>query len=153
MPRKAPDNVQEMRVTFGTYERQFVKEIKTDIETGAKIAAVGSVLVPVVLGVSVFAGLAGLGYGIYRGLDSFGFGAQTETLGCILRKYARVAIPFGDIIFADCDLTSDDDNLDGEGGSINDMGGYDYPGNTEQANLANEEKRRRYAEEHGLPYP
>jgi hypothetical protein len=72
MPRKAPDNVQEMRVTFGNYERQFVKEIKTDIETGVKIATVSAVAVPVVVGASAIVGAGLLGYGIYSGLNSFG---------------------------------------------------------------------------------
>jgi len=77
MPRKAPDNVQEMRVTFGTYERQFVKEIKTDIETGAKVAVVSAVAVPV----AAVAGFGLLAFGIYKsgeqlakGLSNFSFG-------------------------------------------------------------------------------
>jgi|TARA_R110000824_G_scaffold326353_2_gene513275 hypothetical protein len=71
MPRKAPDNVQEMRVTFGTYERQFAKEVKTDIETGVKVATVSAVALPLVVGASAVAGLGLLGYGIYAGLNTF----------------------------------------------------------------------------------
>ena len=74
MPRKAPDQVQEMRITFGNYERQFVTEIKEDIETAAKVTAAASIAVPVITGVAVAGGLGMLGYGIYRGLDGFSFG-------------------------------------------------------------------------------
>ena len=74
MPRKAPDQVQEMRITFGNYERQFVTEIKNDIETAAKVTAAASIAVPVITGVAVAGGLGMLGYGIYRGLDGFSFG-------------------------------------------------------------------------------
>jgi len=84
MPRKAPNHVQEMRVTFGTYERQFVKEIKTDIETGAKVAAVSAVAVPV----AAVAGMGLLAFGIYKGgeqlakgLSNFGFGLDLPTGG------------------------------------------------------------------------
>ena len=74
MPRKAPDQVQEMRITFGNYERQFVTGIKEDIETAAKVTAAASIAVPVITGVAVAGGLGMLGYGIYRGLDGFSFG-------------------------------------------------------------------------------
>jgi len=68
LPRKAPDEVTEHRITFGNYERQFVTEIKNDIEKTAKIAVIGTVAVPVAAVVG--AGL--LGYGIYKGLNSLG---------------------------------------------------------------------------------
>ena len=74
MPRKAPGQVQEMRITFGNYERQFVTGIKEDIETAAKVTAAASIAVPVITGVAVAGGLGMLGYGIYRGLDGFSFG-------------------------------------------------------------------------------
>jgi hypothetical protein len=38
MPRRAPDQVQEMRITFGNYEREFVTEVKNDIEKTVKVA-------------------------------------------------------------------------------------------------------------------
>ena len=74
MPRKAPDQVQEMRITFGNYERQFVTGIKEDIETAAKVTAAATFAVPVITAVGVAGGLGMLGYGIYRGLDGFSFG-------------------------------------------------------------------------------
>ena len=139
MPRRAPDGqgVTEHRITFGNYERSFVTEIKNDIEKGVKVATVSAIAIPLVVGASAVAGLGLLGYGIYRGLDSFGFGSVApETLGCIVRKYARSIIPFGHIIFDDCDLAA-------KKSSVRDR-------NSAAANAANEEKRRRYAEEHGL---
>jgi hypothetical protein len=74
MPRRAPDQVQEHRITFGNYERQFVTEVKNDIEEGVKVAVISAVAVPV----AAVAGLGLLGYGIYRGLDSFGFGLNPK---------------------------------------------------------------------------
>jgi hypothetical protein len=40
MPRRAPDQVQEMRITFGNYEREFVTEVKNDVEKTVKVAAI-----------------------------------------------------------------------------------------------------------------
>ena len=74
LPRKAPDNVQEMRITFGNYERQFVTDIKTDIEKTVKYTAISTVAVPAAIAIGTVGGLGVLGYGIYRGLNSFGFG-------------------------------------------------------------------------------
>jgi hypothetical protein len=76
MPRRSPDGkgVTEHRITFGNYERQFVTEVKNDIEKGVKIATITAVAVPV----ATVAGLGLLGYGIYRGLDSFGFGLNPK---------------------------------------------------------------------------
>jgi len=73
-PRKAPDQVTEHRITFGNYERQFVTEIKTDIEKTVKYTAISTVAVPAAIAIGSVAGLGVLGYGIYRGLNSFGFG-------------------------------------------------------------------------------
>jgi len=103
MPRKAPDNVQEMRITFGTYERQFVTEIKNDIETAAKLTAVTAIGAPIVLGASVIGGFGLLGYGIYRGMDAFGSMSDViETFGCALRNYTRSAIPFASYFVKSC---------------------------------------------------
>ena len=70
MPRKAPDNVQEMRVTFGTYERQFVTEIKQDLEKTVKVAAI----IPFALPIGAAVGLGLLGYGILKAGQSIGKG-------------------------------------------------------------------------------
>ena len=131
MPRRAPDNVQEMRVTFGTYERQFVTEIKNDIEKSVKVAAVTTVAVPVVLGASIVTGLGLLGYGIYRGMDAFGSMQDVvETAGCALRKYARSTIPFGEYFIDDCEIAS-----------------IRNKENSDAANAANESKRQRRRDE------
>jgi len=133
LPRKAPNHVQEMRVTFGNYERQFVTEIKNDIENAAKVAAVGTVAVPLVIGASAVAGLGLLGWGIYRGLDSFGFGSiNPETLGCIVRKYAIRMTPFGlgYLFIDDCDLAAEN-----------------HKKNSDAANAANERKRQKRRDE------
>ena len=70
MPRRAPDQVQEMRVTFGNYEREFVTEIKNDVEKGVKIAAITAAAVPL----ATVGGLGLLGYGIYKGASMIGKG-------------------------------------------------------------------------------
>ena len=70
MPRRAPDQVQEMRVTFGNYEREFVTEIKNDVEKGVKIAAITAAAVPV----ATVVGLGLMGYGIYKGASMIGKG-------------------------------------------------------------------------------
>jgi hypothetical protein len=73
MPRKAPDSVQEMRLTFGNYERQFVKEVKTDIEKVAKVALIAPVAVGVG-GLAVGVGVASLGWFAMKGLQGFALG-------------------------------------------------------------------------------
>lgn len=80
MPRRAPDGkgVTEHRITFGNYERQFVTDIKNDIEKSVKVAAVTTVAVPTIAATGVIAGLGFLGYGIYRGLDGFSFGVAKK---------------------------------------------------------------------------
>tara|TARA_R110000751_G_scaffold185900_1_gene292361 strand:+ start:475 stop:900 length:426 start_codon:yes stop_codon:yes gene_type:complete len=70
MPRRAPDQVQEHRITFGTFERQFVTETKNDIEKGVKVAAISAVAVPV----AAVTGFGLLGYGIYKGALMIGKG-------------------------------------------------------------------------------
>ena len=70
MPRRAPDQVQEMRITFGNYEREFVTEVKNDIEKGIKIAAITAAAVPL----ATVGGLGLLGYGIYKGASMIGKG-------------------------------------------------------------------------------
>jgi hypothetical protein len=70
MPRRAPDQVQEMRVTFGNYEREFVTEIKNDIEKTVKVAAITAAAVPL----ATVAGLGLMGYGIYKGASMIGKG-------------------------------------------------------------------------------
>ena len=79
MPRRAPDQVQEMRVTFGNYERQFVTDIKNDVEKGVKIATITAVAVPAAIAIGTVTGLGLLGYGIYRGMNSWSFGDALDT--------------------------------------------------------------------------
>jgi hypothetical protein len=61
MPRRAPDQVQEMRVTFGNYEREFVTEVKNDIEKGVKIATITAVAVPATIVIGAIGGLGSIG--------------------------------------------------------------------------------------------
>jgi len=131
LPRKAPSEVIEQRITFGTYERQFVTEIKNDIEKSVKVAAVTTVTVPVVLGASIVTGLGLLGYGIYRGMDAFGsLSDVVETAGCAFRKYARSTLPFGHYYIDDCEVAS-----------------IRNKENSDAANAANERKRQRRRDE------
>ena len=78
MPRRAPDGqgVTEHRITFGNYERQFVTDVKNDIEKGVKIATITAVAVPVTVAVGAVGGLGLLGYFIYRGMDGWAFGSN-----------------------------------------------------------------------------
>ena len=62
MPRRAPDQVQEHRITFGNYERQFVTEVKADVEKTVKVATITAVAVPL----ATIGGFGLLGYGIYK---------------------------------------------------------------------------------------
>jgi hypothetical protein len=129
MPRKAPTQIVEQRITFGTYERQFVTGIKEDIEQAAKVTAVATFAVPVITGVAAVSGLGLLGYGLYRGLDSFGFGSvNPETLGCIVRKYAIRMMPFGlgYWLIDDCDLAQEN-----------------HEKNSDEANAANERRKEK----------
>jgi len=70
MPRRAPDKVQEHRITFGNYERQFVTEVKTDVEKTVKYTALSALAVPVSIGVAG----ALLGLGLYKGGQMIGKG-------------------------------------------------------------------------------
>ena len=135
MPRKAPNQVTEHRITFGNYERQFVTGIKEDVEKAAKVTAVATFAVPVITGAAAVGGLGLLGYGLYRGLDSFGFGSlNTSTLGCIVRKYAIRMIPFnlGYVLIDDCDIAQ-----------------TKHEENSAEANAANERKRQRARDKKG----
>jgi hypothetical protein len=76
MPRRAPDQVQEMRITFGNYEREFVTEIKNDIEKTIKVATISAVALPVSVGI----GGALLGYGLYKGGKQIGIGLRNFQL-------------------------------------------------------------------------
>ena len=103
MPRKAPTEIVEQRITFGTYERQFVTEVKNDIEKSVKVAAVTTVAVPAILGASIVGGLGLLGYGIYRGMDAFGsLSDVVETFGCAVRNYTRATIPLAKYFVKEC---------------------------------------------------
>ena len=92
MPRRAPDGkgVTEHRITFGNYEREFVTEIKNDVEKTVKVAAISAVALPVSIGI----GGAFLGYGLWKGgleiskglrnfqlLDGFGLDEGESALG------------------------------------------------------------------------
>jgi hypothetical protein len=63
MPRLAPTEIVEQRITFGNYERQFVTDVKNDIEKTVKVAAITAAAVPL----ATVAGLGLMGYGIYKG--------------------------------------------------------------------------------------
>ena len=67
MPRKAPTNVTEHRVTLGNYERQQLEDYLDDVKVTNTISAVGDALTPV----GEVLGYAGLGLGIAFGLTSF----------------------------------------------------------------------------------
>ncbi len=74
MPRRAPDKVQETRLTFGNFERQFITEVKTDIENTFKVAVVGSTVATVGTGLVVAGGVGYMGYFIMNGLKGFSLG-------------------------------------------------------------------------------
>jgi hypothetical protein len=70
MPRRAPTEIVEQRITFGNYERQFVTDVKNDIEKTVKVAAITAAAVPL----ATVAGLGLMGYGIYKGASMIGKG-------------------------------------------------------------------------------
>jgi hypothetical protein len=70
MPRLAPTEIVEQRITFGNYERQFVTDVKNDIEKTVKVAAITAAAVPL----ATVAGLGLMGYGIYKGASMIGKG-------------------------------------------------------------------------------
>jgi hypothetical protein len=76
MPRRAPDQVQEMRVTFGNYEREFVTEVKNDIEKTVKVATLTAVAVPL----ATIGGFGLLGFGIYKAGIMIGKGLNEFSL-------------------------------------------------------------------------
>ncbi len=79
MPRRAPTEIVEQRITFGNYERQFVTDIKNDVEKGVKIATITAVAVPAAIAIGTVTGLGLLGYGLYRGMNSYAFGDALDT--------------------------------------------------------------------------
>jgi hypothetical protein len=74
MPRKAPTTIQETRITFGNFERQFITEVKTDIEKAVKVAVVGTTVATVGTGLVVAGGVGYMGYFIMNGLKGFSLG-------------------------------------------------------------------------------
>lgn len=72
MPRRAPDGqgVTEHRMTLGNFERQFIQEVKSDVETTVKFAGASVIALPV--GVAI--GGAFLGYGMFKGAQYIGAG-------------------------------------------------------------------------------
>jgi hypothetical protein len=74
MPRKAPTEIIETRISFGNFERQFVTEIKTDIENAAKVALIGTSVATVGTGLVVAGGVGYMGYFIMKGLQGFSLG-------------------------------------------------------------------------------
>ena len=98
MPRRAPTEIVEQRITFGNYERQFVTDIKNDIEKGVKIATITAVAVPAAIAIGTVTGLGLLGYGIYRGMNSYAFGDALDTAKSLAKVQVvlldRVLNPF-----------------------------------------------------------
>ena len=78
MPRKSPTNIQETRITFGNFERQFITEVKTDIENTLKTVVVGSAVATVGTGLVVAGGVGYMGYFIMKGLKGFALGLDDE---------------------------------------------------------------------------
>tara|TARA_R110000751_G_scaffold103921_2_gene199288 strand:+ start:108 stop:569 length:462 start_codon:yes stop_codon:yes gene_type:complete len=76
MPRRAPTEIVEQRITFGNYERQFVTEVKNDAEKALKVATISAVALPVSIGI----GGALLGYGLYKGGKQIGIGLRNFQL-------------------------------------------------------------------------
>jgi len=76
LPRKAPDEVTEHRITFGNYERKFVTEIKNDAEKALKVATISAIALPVSIGI----GGAFLGYGLLKGGKEIGKGLRNFQL-------------------------------------------------------------------------
>jgi hypothetical protein len=74
MPRKAPTSIQENRITFGTYERQFVTSIKEDIETAVKVAVIAPPVAIATAGIVAGVGVGYMGYFIMKGLQGFSLG-------------------------------------------------------------------------------
>jgi hypothetical protein len=74
MPRKAPTEIIETRISFGNFERQFITEVKTDIEKAVKVAVVGSTVATVGTGLVVAGGVGYMGYFIMNGLKGFSLG-------------------------------------------------------------------------------
>jgi len=67
MPRKAPTNVTEHRVTLGNYERQQLEEYLDDLKVTNTISAVGDALTPI----GEMLGYVGIGVGVAFGLNTF----------------------------------------------------------------------------------
>ena len=87
MPRRAPDGkgVTEHRITFGNYERQFVTEIKNDVQKTVKTATIAAAVGSAGVAIASIVGFGLLGYGIYRGADAFQAQAA-ETLEQVKEK-------------------------------------------------------------------
>jgi len=78
MPRMKPTQVIEQRISLSNWERKWIEEQENYLKTRVNVAMVGVALIPV----AAIGGLGLLGYGIYRGLNSFSFGdAKTIVKG------------------------------------------------------------------------
>lgn len=75
MPRMKPTSVNEQRFTLGNFERKWLVEQEDYVKTRLNVATIGVAVIPV----AAIGGLGLLGYGIYRGLNSMGFGDAIDT--------------------------------------------------------------------------
>ena len=82
MPRKAPTEVKEHRITLGNYEREQLNEVVDDLTNAAYISSVGNMLQP-------FGELAGyglIGLGIAYGMSKWSLGEIKEDLTSAVEK-------------------------------------------------------------------
>jgi len=71
MPRKAPDSVQELRVTFGNAERTIIKETANKIALSNTIGAVGSAIGGISMGGLAIAALIYAGFKLDDWIDDW----------------------------------------------------------------------------------
>lgn len=70
MPRAAPTQVVEQRITLGTYERNELRRLERQAKVGLALSGVSAVAVPLAIGTSAVAvGLGLLGFGLGSDLD------------------------------------------------------------------------------------
>tara|TARA_R110000751_G_scaffold72736_1_gene147335 strand:- start:130 stop:552 length:423 start_codon:yes stop_codon:yes gene_type:complete len=68
MPRGKPTSIVEQRITFGTFERQWLVEQEDYLKSQITQAKTAAFVVPIALGVTTVGATCALGYGIYAGM-------------------------------------------------------------------------------------
>lgn len=85
MPRRSPDSCNEMRITFGQYERDLINDVVEDIQLQRYMSATGDLLSPF----SDVIGYLAIGAGVAYGANTFQNGDINTTINQLFSEGGR----------------------------------------------------------------